>query len=165
MKTKKFTYILFSIYFVTLAWIILLKGQFALPNLGFYRNINLIPFQGSSIVNGKIDLDEIIGNVFIFFPYGIFMGALYPETSFPKKLLPIFVTTLAFEILQYILGIGATDITDLITNTTGGLIGLFLYLLLEKLFKERTLAIINIITLVCTLALLSLFTVIIIYNL
>lgn len=164
MKTKKMTYTLFGIYLFALAWLILLKGQLSLPNFGFYRNINLIPFQSSSIVNGKIDLDEIIGNVFIFFPYGIFMGALYPETSFPKKLLPIFLTSLAFEVLQYILGIGATDITDLITNTTGGLIGLFLYLLLEKMFKERTLAMINIITLVCGLALLSLFSVIIFYN-
>lgn len=164
MKTKKMTYTLFGIYFLALAWIILLKGQFSLPNFGFYRNINLIPFQGSAIVNQQIDLDEIIGNVLIFFPYGIFMGTLYQRAPFYKKLLPIILTSLAFETLQYICGIGATDITDLITNTTGGVIGILVYLLLEKLLKERTLAIINIITFVCALLLIGLTAAIILYN-
>lgn len=165
MKSKKMTYTLFGIYFLALAWLILLKGQFSLPNFGFYRNINLIPLKGSAVVNGKIDLDEILGNVFIFFPYGIFMGTLYPETPFYKKLLPIFLTSLAFETLQYICGIGATDITDIITNTTGGIIGLLVYLLLKKLFKERTLAMVNRISFVCALFLISFASVIIIYNL
>lgn len=164
MKTKKMTYVLFGIYFLALAWIILLKGQFSLPKFGFYRNINLIPFQGSAIINGQIDFDEILGNVLVFFPYGIFMGALYWEAPFYKKLLPIFFTTLAFETLQYICGIGATDVTDLMTNTAGGLTGLLLYILMEKIFKRNTLAVVNWITFICAILLFSFTAVILFYN-
>ncbi|MCG4709134.1 VanZ family protein, partial [Flavonifractor plautii] len=37
----------------------------------------------------------------------------------------------------YILGLGATDTTDIITNTVGGLIGIGIYTVIEKLFKNK----------------------------
>lgn len=164
MKTKKFTYVLFEFYFLALAWIILFKGQLSLAGFGSYRNVNLIPFQGSAIVNGKIDFDEVIGNIFVFLPFGIFMGAVFPKNPFYKKILPIFLTSLAFEILQFVFAIGATDITDLITNTSGGLIGLGIYFLLEKIFKEHTLAVINWISLICAVVLFGLISIVLISN-
>lgn len=164
MKTKKFTYVLFGFYFLALAWIILFKGQLSLAGFGSHRNVNLVPFQGSAIVNGKIDFDEIIGNIFVFLPFGIFMGALFPNNPFYKKILPFFLTSLAFEILQFVFAIGATDITDLITNTSGGLIGLGIYFLLEKIFKEHTLAVINWISLICAVVLFCLISIVLISN-
>ena len=154
MKTKKFTYVLFGFYFLALAWIILFKGQLSLAGFGSHRNVNLVPFQGSAIVNGKIDFDEIIGNIFVFFP----------NNPFYKKILPFFLTSLAFEILQFVFAIGATDITDLITNTSGGLIGLGIYFLLEKIFKEHTLAVINWISLICAVVLFGLISIVLISN-
>ena len=165
MKTKKTTYVMFGFYFLALSWIILLKGQLSLAGFGSYRNINLIPFQGSVIVNGKIDFDEIIGNVFVFIPFGVFMGTLFPKKPFYVKILPALLTSLAFEILQYLFAIGATDITDLITNTLGGLIGLGIYLLLEKFLKERTLAVVNWLSLICALLLAALISVVLLSNL
>lgn len=164
MRTKKATYIIFGFYFLALAWIILLKGQLSLAGFGTYRNINLIPFQGSVIVNGKIDFDEIIGNVFVFIPFGVFMGTLFPEKPFYLKILPAFFASLAFEILQYLFAIGATDITDLITNTLGGLIGLGIYFLLERFLGEKTLAVINWLSLICALLLVALISVLLFSN-
>nr|WP_220797054.1 VanZ family protein [Paraclostridium bifermentans] len=46
-------------------------------------------------------------------------------------------TSLGFECIQYILGLGATDTTDIITNTVGGLIGIGIYTVIEKLFKNK----------------------------
>ena len=43
------------------------------------------------------------------------------------KLLIIAGISLLLEITQYILAIGSSDITDLITNTAGGLLGCLLY--------------------------------------
>ena len=60
--------------------------------------------------------------------------------------------------------IGATDITDLITNTSGGLIGLGIYFLLEKIFKEHTLAVINWISLICAVVLFGLISIVLISN-
>lgn len=53
--------------------------------------------------------------------------------SFIKKIIPIFLTSLIVEILQYIFAVGATDITDLIGNTLGGVIGIGIFYLLIKL--------------------------------
>ena len=41
------------------------------------------------------------------------------------------------EGLQYILAVGSFDITDIITNTLGGLIGLMLFQAIEKAFNNR----------------------------
>ncbi len=41
-----------------------------------------------------------------------------------------------FEASQYIFGIGASDITDIITNTIGGIIGICIYMVIKKAFKE-----------------------------
>ena len=43
--------------------------------------------------------------------------------SWRFKLGVIVVTSVMLEVLQYILGIGASDITDVITNTFGGAVG------------------------------------------
>ncbi len=40
---------------------------------------------------------------------------------------------------QYILAVGATDITDLLTNTFGGVVGILLYWGLSRLFDTKKL--------------------------
>ena len=55
----------------------------------------------------------------------------FSERSFLGKWGAIFLVSLFVEILQYIFGIGATDITDII-NTSGGLMGLLLYHAFQK---------------------------------
>lgn len=39
---------------------------------------------------------------------------------------------------QYIFAIGASDITDVIDNTLGAVIGILLYLGMKKIWKEKT---------------------------
>ena len=60
-----------------------------------------------------------------------------PEPKFPVKLMFIVGTSFALEVFQYILSIGRSDITDLITNTCGGLLGIAIYSILVKLFRSR----------------------------
>lgn len=45
--------------------------------------------------------------------------------------------SMSFEILQYLLRIGMSDITDLLTNTAGGLIGIGIFHLALKLLKSE----------------------------
>ena len=44
--------------------------------------------------------------------------------------------SLSYEIIQYIFAIGASDITDLIGNTLGGICGIFVYMIIRCLFKN-----------------------------
>ena len=134
----------------------LLKFQFSFADLDHIRNINLIPFSESVIVNGQIDFSEIIQNALAFVPFGVFTYTLWQEKSFLSQIIPIFLTSLGFEVIQFIFAIGATDITDLIANTLGGIIGIGIAFVISKIFKNNWKKYINIIGLVCAV-LLSLF--------
>lgn len=47
------------------------------------------------------------------------------------------VISLIFECIQYVFGLGASDITDIITNTIGGLVGVVIYMLIKTIFNDR----------------------------
>ncbi|HFL3607401.1 TPA: glycopeptide resistance protein VanZ1 [Clostridioides difficile] len=155
MKSRKhnITKGLFIVYIIILTWIILFKLQFDISSIEIMnlRSINLVPFAGSLIINNRVDISEIILNVAIFVPFGIYVCMLKEEWSFIKKVIPIFITSLAFETLQYIFALGASDITDLIGNTLGGIIGIAVFMLLSKIFKNNTIKIINVLALIVTI--------------
>lgn len=134
-KTNKLTSVLFVIYLIVLFWIVVLKlnVRFSYGNL---RSINLIPFSELFTLNGKFDLSEMILNVVIFVPLGIYAGILFKRWDIWKNLFLFFLTSLICEVSQFILAIGAFDITDIINNTLGGLIGLMIYKGIEKAFKN-----------------------------
>ncbi|HEL7744588.1 TPA: glycopeptide resistance protein VanZ1, partial [Clostridioides difficile] len=144
---------LFIVYIIILTWIILFKLQFDISSLETMnlRSINLVPFAGSLIINNRVDISEIILNVAIFVPFGIYVCMLKEEWRFIKKVIPIFITSLAFETFQYIFALGASDITDLIGNTLGGIIGIAVFMLLSKIFKNNTIKIINVLALIVTI--------------
>ena len=52
-------------------------------------------------------------------------------------LLEVYVVSLLLEICQYVLAIGRSDITDLITNICGGLFGIILYKAAIRLFRNK----------------------------
>ena len=137
-KERKLTSVLAMIYLLVLIWIIVFKMQFSFENLQGIRNINLVPFGESVIINGKIDFDEIIVNVIIFIPLGLYLNMLKKDWKWHKKIGFIAGLSLIFEILQYIFAIGATDITDLITNTLGGIVGLGSYEILNKILGTQS---------------------------
>ena len=122
-KEQRITTVLLTIYLIILTWIILLKMQVTTEMLPPIRNINLIPYGQSVIVNGRIDFSEILNNAIAFIPVGVYVAMLKPEWSFIKKVLPSVGISLIYEVLQYVFAIGATDITDVINNTIGGIVG------------------------------------------
>jgi len=127
-KTNKLATVLFIIYLIVLFWILLFKLGVRFSYMQS-RNVNLIPF-------GKIDVSEIILNVVIFVPLGIYAGVLFKRWVFIKKLFFFFLISLMFEGLQFIFRIGAFDITDIITNILGGMIGVLIFDAIEKLFNN-----------------------------
>ena len=130
---------LFTIYLFILTWIILFKLTLNFSQLDYLRNINLIPFNDSTITNGQINVKEIVYNVLVFIPVGIYITMLKPEWSFAKKITPCFLISLSFEVLQFIFAIGASDITDLMGNTLGGIIGIGIFYILKKYLKLKLL--------------------------
>ncbi len=152
-KEQKVTLTLFMIYLIILTWLILFKMQFSLSALDYPRQINLIPFNGSVITNGKIDFDEIINNALVFIPVGVYLGMLMTDQALFKKIGVVLAISLAYETLQFIFAIGASDITDLISNTLGGIVGIAIVYLLSLALKDKTAKILNRIAIVCTVLL------------
>lgn len=129
-RSDKVTKSLGVIYLIVLVWIILLKlgVEFSYMEV---RNINWIPF-----ANGYYSMMETIMNVVIFIPLGIYVGILSRNGLFRMKLFLFFLTSLLLEGLQYLFKFGTFDITDLMTNTTGGIIGYLLFLAVNKLYQN-----------------------------
>ena len=163
-RQHNLTRILFAIYFLILVWILLFKMSFSLDELYKNRSINIIPFIGSVIVNGRIYIDEIINNIVVFIPIGIYICMLKEDWSILKQISVGFFISLGIEVLQFILAIGATDITDLIGNTLGGIVGIGVFYLFSKVFKNKTNNIINTLALIATILLIALISILLFAN-
>ena len=94
----------------------------------------------------------------------VYMGMMFREKDFLRKIAPIFIVSLLYEALQYILAIGASDITDLIDNTLGGAIGIVLYDILQRLLGERTIKILNIFAVIGTVLVIGFLGLLIVAN-
>jgi len=128
--------VLFGIYCLLLVWIILFKLSFSIKDiteLDKIRSINLIPFYYPYEVNSHFS--EVVENLLIFIPFGIYLKILNKDNK--RIILYGFLFSLSLEISQFILKVGASDITDLLTNTLGTAIGVLGYCLLEKIFKNK----------------------------
>jgi glycopeptide antibiotics resistance protein len=133
--TNRLTTVLFIIYLIALCWILLLKLGVRFSYMG-NRQVNLIPFSEAFILNGRTDVAGIILNVVVFVPLGIYAGVLFERWTFAKKIFFVFLISLIVEGLQFILAVGAFDTTDIITNTSGGIIGLLIFKAIEKAFNS-----------------------------
>lgn len=156
VTTNKITQSLLIVYLLALLWIIVFKLNVSFTNAG-NRSINLIPFHQPMILNGKTDYGEMILNVLIFIPLGIYLGILLKKTSRMKKVLIFSIVSLSLELQQYFFKLGAFDITDVITNSFGGMLGLILLRVMYQLIKNevKTQKIINVLAGIGSITILS----------
>ncbi|WP_026965956.1 VanZ family protein [Algoriphagus terrigena] len=156
-RSTQITFVLFSVYLIALYWIIVLKFNITAYHDRVERVINLIPFREAVLFQSPVDWNETLLNIFIFVPFGFYAGILWEQWSFGRKVALFFSASFLMEISQYILKVGAFDITDLINNTAGGVLGLLIFAALERAFQSRTKAqkLINIVCVVGTVLIFS----------
>lgn len=165
-KTGLLVPLLFAVYLALLIWIILFKLEFSISVLKTNRSINLIPFYYENEIGMGLHLKEVLENAVIFIPLGIYLCMLKHDFSVKVKFIFILMTSLILEISQYILAVGRTDVTDLITNTCGGMAGVGLYWLSVKVFrnKKRLDFIITVLAAVATIVVIGLLAILLIVN-
>lgn len=151
---QKLTIALFALYILALVWIIVFKLQFSIGSLQQIRAINFIPFYDKNIKDAKVYIHDMVYNMLVFIPFGIYICILRRDRPFIRKIAPIFLSSFAFELIQYVFGIGATDINDLILNTLGGILGIGVFHVLEKIFKDKSQRIVNISAIAATVLML-----------
>ena len=74
-------------------------------------------------------------NFVIFAPFGFYLKMLDVPTA--KAFLCGLLTCISLEIIQFTSAIGAFDVTDIITNTAGCIIGVCACIVAAKLFKDK----------------------------
>ena len=111
----------FAVYLFLLVWIVLWKLE--LPWVGGVdRVIKLVPFLATA-EQGASKPAEVIINLLLFVPFGLFLGLLVPRWSWRRLAGVTALVSLALEATQFVLAIGSTDVTDVLVNTAGALIG------------------------------------------
>jgi len=133
---KSLARLLFAVYLVVLAWLILFKFSVHVDSWLHYdkRSLNFEPFS-----NASGSPWQSVANVVIFIPFGLLLSVNYKRMDFWRRLIIVLGASMAAETIQYVFGIGVTDITDVITNTLGGLIGVIGYDLSRKHIDQQIL--------------------------
>ena len=143
---------LFAVYLVLLVWLILYK--FEPPYIGdawqLGRPFKLVPFVPSGDANWSNPL-EVLANVLFFVPFGAYLRLLAPTWRW-RSVAVFSATSLAFEVTQHLISVGSFDSTDVIANTAGGLLGLWLARLVAPELATRILLIGGIATVIAVAA-------------
>ena len=115
---------LFVVYLVLLVWIILWKLE--VPSIGaaagLARPIKLVPYLPSGDFDASDPL-EVLVNILLFVPFGIYLGMLAPRLRWWAIAGILIASSLALETTQHLLSVGSFDLTDVIDNSLGGLVG------------------------------------------
>ena len=97
-------------------------------------------------------------------PFGIYGGMLARERAGGTVILAGAGFSLFLETLQYLLAMGASDITDVINNTLGAVIGVLLWKAFRKIAGEKSWLIVQILATVGTVGMLGVVVLICITN-
>lgn len=113
---------------------------------GSERSINLVPFasiadyvSSHSSGTGRTAFANVVGNILIFIPLGAYSSWLRLRASAWATMLVVASFSVAVEIIQGVLAIGASDIDDVILNCVGGLLGILAFRLLSAILREPSL--------------------------
>lgn len=134
------------LYGIFICYILLLIKILFLSRISHleHRSINLIPFysimeyiSGRSANIKAFAFSNVVGNIVIFIPLGTYLSLFKNDKRVITNLLFIFIVSLFVEIIQGLLGIGASDIDDIILNCLGGLIGILGYKFLLFILRDE----------------------------
>ncbi len=133
VNTTMYIYLSFVLYFTLMPIVTFLPFMFNHP----YTPMNLVPFIDVSL--GRGDFIRQVGlNVIMTIPFGFLFPLTKKEnTNFFKTIIFCFLLSFIIEVLQPLInGFRSSDITDIITNITGGVIGYLFYIIFKPLTSK-----------------------------
>ncbi len=128
INTLMYIYLSFVLYFTLMPVITSIPFVLNHP----YEPMNLVPFIDVSERRGDF-LRQIVLNIILTVPFGFLFPLTRNRTAkFSTTVLFCFLMSLGIEILQPLIsGSRSSDITDLITNVIGGMLGYCFYILFK----------------------------------
>lgn len=130
VNTLLYVYLSFVLYFTLMPVITSLPFIFNHP----YTPMNLVPFIDVTAGRGDF-VRQVVLNVIMTMPFGFLFPLTRRRTAqFGRTVWLCFLMSLGIELLQPLInGVRSSDITDIITNVTGGVLGYGLYLLFRPI--------------------------------
>lgn len=156
---KIFIRILFVMYLLVLIYILFLnnKYRYNFHNCGYtlfsskYLNLcNFIPFRNIyrfmyrifiSKYNIIVALRNLFVNIVLLLPLGIFLPLLnkLKFNNIKNITKVLFIFSLTIELVQFITLTGVFDIDDILINIIGGILGYFIYKVIDNIVEKRIL--------------------------
>ena len=102
--------------------------------------INMVPFHSirENLRYGHSPVSwDMLYNMVMFVPFGIVYCYYQKNFCIYKAIGLSFLTTLLIEAAQFVFKTGVVDIDDLMINTMGSLVGIFLYIVLRKILQWK----------------------------
>lgn len=130
VNTLMYVYLSFVLYFTLMPVITSLPFILNHP----YSPMNMVPFV--DVLTGRGDfIRQVLLNVIMLVPFGfLFPMTRTPAAGFGRTAFCCFLMSLGIELLQPLIsGSRNADITDLITNTIGGIVGYVLYIVFRPI--------------------------------
>ena len=129
-KEKILSYSVFIICYLLLTWAIIFKCNLLTSDMRFgVHSINLIPF--NLITRDDYWLEYLL-NIVVYIPFGVVLYNTFKNKSMLFNIIFITLTSVLYETIQYIIYFGSSDISDVITNALGGIIGIYISKYLNK---------------------------------
>lgn len=128
-----------AVYLALLAWVVLwkLEAPWIGDAAGLARPIKLVPFLPSGDA-GASPPAELLINLVLFVPFGLFIGALAPTWSWWKAGVAALGASLVLETVQHLASTGSFDTTELVVNIGGALVGWVIFVAVHRTARERT---------------------------
>ena len=126
--------------FIGLGFYIFVLFAFLFFKTNSFQSLNLIPFYTITDYlskGGIFSLINVIGNIVLFIPLGIYLILFNHNKRVFINTLWSVIISVAVEVLQYLFKVGATDIDDIILNGLGGFLGIVIYKIICKIFKDK----------------------------
>ncbi|CAA7391687.1 VanZ family protein [Chryseobacterium fistulae] len=131
---KKYFAVFILFYTITILYMMFFGSDRKSSDICYFQ---IIPFNtihyffADHTIQAKKFIINIIGNIFVFSPYG-WLGLYIKKFNSITPITFIFLLFITFiEICQSITGRGVADVDDIILNTTGMIIGFYTF----KFFK------------------------------
>jgi glycopeptide antibiotics resistance protein len=101
---------------------------------GNYIPFYTVPFYVSGIDKLRYTKENLVGNIVLFFPFGILLPLLFKNISSFRKVFAItFAISLCLELIQLFAILGNFDVDDLLLNLLGASLGFGTYILIKEL--------------------------------
>ena len=100
---------------------------------------NFIPFKEVTRYSfgSKLFFKNVVGNIVLFTPYGFFASYYLKLDKKKTAFILIFLVSLSIETIQLVIG-RSFDVDDILLNLIGGMLGYFIYRILDRVTDKMS---------------------------